>query len=256
MSSKLFSTLVPEIAPSVPGAPQPLIVKHIRNAAIRACEISLLWRWAEPPFVLQPGVHENFFRKPPQTAVHVLFRAICNNEPLERMLLEDALDKYPEWAVRFNGLTGDELWSLTDPETMNSQEYNELLYNGSTEIVLPPEALEGGGTPRTVTQLTPDKYVVLPLPDDEAEYTMQLFYALKPTKTADGMDEAIMNELEDTIVHGALQQLLVMPKVAWNDNVLSSYHARQYLKCVTERRARANLGNARSTLSVRYPGFA
>ncbi len=255
MAVKNFAALVPLVSPSVPGAPQPLIIKHIRDAAIRACETSLLWRYAEPTYPLQPGSHENFFRKPNETAVHVVFRALCNNRPLERLPLEEALDKYPQWADRFNGLSGEELWALTAPESLNSEEYNELLYNGDTSITIPAEATAGGSTPSTITQISPDKYVVLPMPDDQV-YTMRLFYALKPTRNASGMDETAMDELEQVITHGALQQLLVMPKVVWNDNTLASYHARQYLSLVNERRARANLNNSRSSLTVRMVPLA
>lgn len=256
MATRTFASMVPQVLPSVPGAPQPLVIKYIRDAAIRTCETSLLWRHAQPTFVLQPGSHENFFNKPAETAVHAVLRALCNDQPLTRITLEDAIDTFPAWADRFNGLNGDQLWALTTPDTLNAEEYNELLYNGATDIELPPEATEGGGTPLVITQITPDKYVVLPMPDDVEPYTLRLFYALKPTKTASGMDEAIFDELEDTIIHGALQQLLVMPKVVWNDPDLAGYHARQYLKLVTERRARANLGNARGSMTVRYPGFA
>ena len=255
MATKTFAALVPQVAPSVPGAPQPLIIKHIRDAAIRACETSLLWRYMEPTYTLQPGSHENFFRKPSETAVHVVFRSLCNGQPLERLTLEDALDKYPQWADRYNGLTGEQLWALTASETLNSEEYNQLLYNGDTSITIPPEATVGGGTPRSITQISPDKYVVLPLPDDRA-YTMRLFYALKPTRNATGMDENVMDELEQVITHGALQQLLVMPKVVWNDNTLAAYHARQYLSLVNERRARANLNNSRAAMTVRMVPFA
>lgn len=256
MATKTFASLLPMIAPSVPGAPQPLILKHIRDAAIRACETTLLWRYAEPPFVLQAGTHENYFRKPVDTTVHAVFRASCNDQPLARVALEDALDMYPAWAQRFNGLSGSEIWALTDPDTLNAEEFNEQLFNGDTDLVLPPEAVEGGGSPRIITQLNPDKYIVLPFPNTEQTYTLKLFYALKPSKSASAMDETIMDELEDVIIHGALQQLLVMPKVVWNEPVLASYHAKQYLKTVTERRARANLGNVRATLSVRYNDFA
>jgi hypothetical protein len=255
MAVKTFAALVPQVAPSVPGAPQPLIIKHIRDAAIRACETSLLWRYAEPTYALQPGSHENFFRKPNETAVHAVFRAMCNNRTLERLTLEDALDKYPQWADRYNGLSGEELWALTPSNSLNTEEYNNLLYNGSTDIDIPPEATAGGSTPCSITQISPDKYVVLPLPDDQV-YTMRLFYALKPTRNASGMDETIMDELEQVIAHGALQQLLVMPKVVWNDNTLASYHARQYLSLVNERRARANLNNSRASLTARMVPLA
>lgn len=256
MATVAFSTLLPKVLPTVPGAPQPLVIQHIRDAAIRACETSLLWRYTPVPFQFQPGSHENMFPKPPDTLVHVLISAMCNDYPLTPLRLEDALAMYPAWADRFNGLTGDELWQLTAPEGMNAEEYNELLYGGSTDITLPPEAYAGGSEPRFITQLTPEKYIVMPMPDGEKTYTLRMFYALKPSKTATGMDGAILDELEDVIIHGALQQLLVMPKVVWQDTTLASYHAKQFLFRLTERRARANLGNNRASLTARGMSFA
>ena len=120
----------------------------------------------------------------------------------------------------------------------------------------PAAAYADGTDPRVITQLSADRYVVLPLPGGDRTYTIRMFYALKPTRTATGMDEMVLNDLEDVIVHGALQQLLVMPKVVWNDNVLAAYHAKQFLFRLTERRARANLGNARGSLTARSNGFA
>jgi hypothetical protein len=102
-----------------------------------------------------------------------------------------------------------------------------------------------------VCQLTPDKYLVLPLPDAEKTYRMRMFVALKPKRTATAMDEVIMSDLEDVIVHGALQHLLALPQVNWSDRELSSYHAKQFTFQLAERRARANLGNARGPLMAR-----
>lgn len=107
----------------------------------------------------------------------------------------------------------------------------------------------------SVCQLTPDKYVVLPLPDAERTYRMRMFVALKPKRTATAMDEVIMDELEDIIVHGTLQQLLVLPQVNWSDRELATYHAKQYTFHLSERRARANLGNARGPMVARAQPF-
>ena len=70
------------------------------------------------------------------------------------------------------------------------------------------------------------------------------------------MDEAIFNELEEAILHSALQYLLVLPNVAWSDRELASYHAKQFLREMVERRARANLGNMRGTMRATAPKFA
>jgi hypothetical protein len=256
MATRLFTSLLPKIMPSVPGAPQPLILQYIRDVAIRTCETSLAWRYVQPPFDILPGSYINLFDKPPETDVHVVFRATCNGRLLQRVVLEDAIEMFPEWAQQFNGVSTADLWSLTPMDGFNDDQYNDALFNGGTTVTIPSDASEGGGEPRVLTQLTPDKYVVLPMPGTDSIYTIRMFYALKPTRIATGMDEVVMGDLEDALVHGALQQLLVMPKVVWNDNTLASYHARQYLFRMTERRARANLGNARASMTARSNGFA
>jgi hypothetical protein len=120
---------------------------------------------------------------------------------------------------------------------------------------LPDAIVADGSQPQSVCQLTPDKYVVLPLPDAERTYRMRMFVALKPKRTATAMDEVIMDELEDIIVHGTLQQLLVLPQVNWSDRELATYHAKQYTFHLSERRARANLGNARGPMVARAQSF-
>jgi hypothetical protein len=256
MSTRLFSTLLSKVLPSVPGAPQPLVIQHIRDTAIRVCETSLAWRYVQPPFAIQPGSYINLFNKPPETDVHVIFRATCNGRLLQRAILEDAIEMFPEWAQQYNGLSDADLWALTPTDSFNEDQYNDVPFNGNNTITLPASATDGGSEPRLITQLTADKYVVLPMPGTDDTYTIRMFYALKPTRAATGMDEMVLNELEDVIVHGALQQLLVMPKVVWNDNVLAAYHAKQFLFRLTERRARANLGNSRAGMTVRSNGFA
>jgi hypothetical protein len=69
------------------------------------------------------------------------------------------------------------------------------------------------------------------------------------------MAEFQFGELEDAIYHGALQELLVIPSQAWKDYELAAYHAKQYTYCVTERRARANIGNMRGTMRVQMVPF-
>jgi hypothetical protein len=82
-----------------------------------------------------------------------------------------------------------------------------------------------------------------------------MFMALKPKRSAVGMDEVAFNDLEDAIMHGALQDLLILPNVPWADRDLASYHAKQYIFYTTERRARANLGNARGSFRARMQPF-
>ncbi len=122
------------------------------------------------------------------------------------------------------------------------------------EDVLQWSAATASG-PQVFTQITPDRYVVLPPPDARITYQVRMFLALKPTRSATVMSETILNDLEEAIMHGALQHLLVLPNVAWADRELAAYHAKQYVFQVAERRARANLGNQGAPMRVRPQFF-
>lgn len=256
MTTRTFASLVPRLNPSVPGCPQYTAVQYIREAAIRVCERTLSWRYAQPTFNLVPGVHEYFFIKPSGTDVHVLFDAMMNDRPLERLTLEQALAAYPKWADVYSGVDSSTLWNLTVSGSYNAPTYNLLEVNGGQPFTPPPGAFAEASEPSAITQLTPDKFVVLPLPDNEQTYTVRMFYALKPSRSADAMDARVFDELEEAILHNALQHLLVLPDVKWSDRELAAYHAKQSLREITERRARANLGNMRGTMRATAPKFA
>lgn len=255
MPTRAFTDLLPKVLPSVPGCPQPLAVQHIRDAAIRVCERTLAWRYVQPKYQLLPGVFDYEYVKPVDTEVHVVFRALVNDSPLEVLTLEQALDSYPAWADIYSGEDPSVVWSLTLPSYTGTDVYDETEFNPGSAFVLPPAIVADAAQPRSITQITPDRYIILPLPDGEDTYMMRMFYALKPSRTATGMDLVILNELEEAVVHTALQQLLVMPGVSWSDRELASYHAKQGLFTLTERRARANLTNSRGTMTARFPRF-
>ena len=254
MATRTFESLVHKVNPSVQGCPFPMIVQHIRDAAIRTCERTLTWRYVEPVYSLTPGVHEYAYRKPLGSEVHAVFAAIVNDYPLEILTLDDAIDRQPKWADYFSGVYPASLW--TGGGAFNLDGLNEVQFNNNGSFTLTEEALAEASDPRVFTQVTPDRFVVLPLPGDDEPYRLRLFYALKPKQDAESMPAAIMDDLSEAIIHSALQELLVISNKPWTDRELASYHAKQYAFKVTERRARANLGNARATMSVKMRPFA
>lgn len=254
MVDRAFSSLVSKANPSVPGCPAPTVEQYIRDSAIRTCERTLMWRYQPPLYNLLPGVYEYNYEKPVNTDVHAMFAALVNDTPLTVLTLEQAIKKYPAWADLYSGESAATLWSLTDSGGYDTQDYNEDLFNDGATFTLPASVIADGGTPLSVTQITPDKYVVLPLPDGDT-YSMRMFTALKPKRDATGMSEAIFDDLEEVILHGALQHLLVLPNQYWSDRELAAYHTKQYTYQIAERRARANLGSARGTLVAKFPSF-
>jgi hypothetical protein len=255
MADRTFASLVPRVQASVPGCPNATIVQYIRDSAIRTCERTLYWRYQVPLFNLLPGVSEYAYNKPVATDVHAVFEAVVNKRPLERLTMEKAIELYPQWADLFSGVNPQTVWLANPGNQFNINPYDGVQYNEGDGVVFPDEALDGASTPQSITQVNPDRYVILPLPDDQATYQMRMFVALKPKRSASAMDEFIMDELEEVIMHGALQHLLVLPNQAWSDRELAAYHAKQYVYQTSERRARANLGNVRGTMRARMQPF-
>ena len=217
MSTRTFMSLVNRLAPSVPGCPQPIIEQHVRDAAIEACERTLAWRYEQPSTRLTPGVYEYPYNNPLQTEVHAFITATVNGSPLDPVTLEQLYAKYPSWP------------SL-DPDQRSD--------------------------PRVICQLDPDNYTLAPIPDAAKTYDLKMIIVLKPVRSATGMDKSVFDDLENVIMHGALQHLLVMPNKNLSDRELATYHAKQYLSKITERRARANIGNARASMTVQMRPLA
>jgi hypothetical protein len=162
-------------------------------------------------------VYEYPYTNPLQTEVHAFLTSSVNNEKVDPVTLEQLYAAYPDWPSN-------------DPEKR--------------------------ATPRFICQLDPDNFVLAPLPDATVNYDLKMIVALKPLRTSTGMDQNVFDDLENVIMHGALQHLLVLPDKNWSDRELASYHSRQYLYKTTERRARANLGAARASMSVQMNPLA
>jgi len=145
MADRTFASLANRVSPSVPGCPTPTIIQYVRDAAVRACERSLAWRYQVPTFNLSPGVYEYYYNTPTGTDVHVVFGALLNDRPMERLTLEQAMQAYPQWADIYSGLSAVELWSLVDPNAFNSDEYNETPFAGNPNTAVPDEAVADGG---------------------------------------------------------------------------------------------------------------
>tara|TARA_A100001011_G_scaffold363919_1_gene414198 strand:+ start:342 stop:1004 length:663 start_codon:yes stop_codon:yes gene_type:complete len=215
-SDKKFSSLVPRLNASVPGCPQPIIEQYIRDAAIEACERTLAWRYIQPKIRLTTGVYDYPYEAPNNSEVHAFLTATVNDTKLKPVTLDHLHDLYPTW-----------------PD-FDSTDYT---------------------TPRCISQLDPDNFIVAPTPDDITTYDLRMVVALKPLRTATDMDTSIFDELENIIMHGALQHLLVLPERTWTDRELGAYHAKQFSFKIAERRARANIGNARASMRISNQPF-
>jgi hypothetical protein len=254
MANRVFTDFIPRIQPHVLACPQETIRQNIRNAAIRACEWTQIWKYETRSYNLVAGMHEYEYIKPAESEVHTLYAAVLNEAyPLEILTLDQAIARFPAWADMMGGLTPMSAWSLTPPSQFNMDEFNSATYGANPAFVTPSEALDGTSTPSAITHLNQDKFIILPSPD--VTYSLRIFTALRPTRTASGMDAVAANELEDVIFHRVLQDVMSMPNTPWTNLELAAYHARQYIFLVNERRARSNLTAGRGKVRVQQPFF-
>lgn len=218
MRNRSFVTLATRIASDAPGCPQPVLVQHIRNAAIDVCERTLAWRGHLEIAQLSEGVGEYAYVSPEDAEVHAVIAASVGGveeksfTALKPTPNETFFDSYPGWPN-----------------------------------------ITASGVPRYITHLTADKYGIAPLPDKA--YAIDMWVCLKPLRTAMGMDETALDDIEKAVAHGALQSLLVQSGKPWANENKAAYHGRQYSFLLNERRARYNLGTPRSTLVVKTTGY-
>jgi hypothetical protein len=217
MPTRNFLTVVNRLSPSVPGCPQPIVEQYVRDAAIEACERTLAWRYVQPAIRLSAGVYDYPYEAPDDTEVHAVLTATVNGTPITPVTIEQMYDLFPKWP------------------NQSSDEYSE---------------------PRYITQLDVDNFTVAPVPDSVTSYDIRMVVVLKPLRDAPGMDKTVLDDLENVIMHGALQHLLVLPERTWSDRELASYHAKQFAYKIAERRARVNLGNSRASMRVQMQPFA
>jgi len=216
-TTRTFLDIVNRLSPSVPGCPTPVIEQYVRDAAIEACERTLAWRYEQPSIRLVPGAHDYAYETPDDAEVHAFLTATVNGRMLKPITIEQLYDIYPKW---------------------------------------PNQAANERAEPMYVTQLDPDNFSVAPVPDNSTTYDVKMIVCLKPLRTATKMDKKFLDELENVIMHGALQHLLVLPDRTFSDRELASYHAKQFAFKLSERRARTNLGAAKASMRVQAQKFA
>lgn len=218
MAARLFSDMVNRIAPLAPGAPQPVIITNIRDAAIEVCERTLAYKHVQAEQTLVAGTYSYSYVPPATTEVHAILSSNINDTiKITAKTVEQITRIYPFW---------------------------------------PTTAAAYRGSPQYVVHFDADTFLMALTPDAATTYLLHMVLALKPLRDATGLEKSVFDELEDVIVHGTLQRMLVMPEKPWSDTELAAYHAKQFTFKAAERRARANVGAGRAVLSVQMQAWA
>ena len=153
----------------MPGCPTPVIEQYVRDAAIEACERTLAWRYEQPSIRLVPGAYDYAYETPNDSEVHAFLTATVNGKMLKPITIEQLYDIYPKW---------------------------------------PNQAVNERAEPMYKTQFDPDNFSVAPIPDNSTTYDVRMIVLSKSLYgTATKMDKKFLDELENVIMHGALQHL-------------------------------------------------
>jgi hypothetical protein len=222
MPTRAFEDVVQRLVTHVPGCPFPVIEKYVRDAAIEVCEKTLLWRYEQPSIRLTPGLHNYPYEPPTEAEVYAFINVIIEDEndswtKVYPITEEDLYDKYPNWPDH-------------DPERLSRPQY--------------------------IVHLNADEFGMALVPDDVHDYDLKMKVALKPLRTARGMDQTTLDEIEDVVIDGALAELYMLPEKAWTDKNAARYHKQQFISGMSDRRARVNLGNGRASVGVRMRPWA
>lgn len=251
MANRAFSTITNRVEALAPQVPRPTTLEHLRTTARIACERTLAWRYVPAKVTLLPGVYEYAFDIPSSAEVEHIFGASINGRPICLINLDVAIARYPEWADLFSGESASEVWSETPSSYMGAHVYDESLFNEGSEFVLPDSIVADASRPAAMTMVSPQRYIILPLPDGEETYELRMWLALKPRRDATEMDEQAFDELEDLFVWGTLESLLAMPQKPWTNPEYSVHYGSKFREGYLEKKRRANLGHVRGPMSVR-----
>ena len=127
---------------------------------------------------------------------------------------------------------------VLEPKT---QDDLEVIYN---------EWRDQSGEPKYFFLKNTNTSILVPKPI--GVYPVRVLVALKPTQSAQGVDEIIYEEYKDAIKHGALAYLMLMAEKTWSNPNMSAFYQSQFESSIQESKMRAEKGYAlRKTFRVK-----
>jgi hypothetical protein len=114
--------------------------------------------------------------------------------------------------------------------------------------------LYGSGKPKYYSQKDQETILIAPTPNQN--YSLYALYSLKPTATATTIPNIIVNEYQETIVHGALYRLQMMKDSPWSDVQAADLNKRMYDKGEAQAVRKTKYGLVGAPLTIKYQEFA
>lgn len=206
----------------------------------------------------------------PRVAIHV---KQCPNVVIERALADTGVEFCESslaWRVfptNISTISGDYTYSVSGLPTDSELSHIIYAHNGNNPLEIltveqiayqypgwPDTTADALSEPRVLTLVSPLTISTVPVPD--GVYTISLFVAIKPTRTAIGVEDTIVNEWLDAFVFGAVHKLLMQAGMPWADDKTAIYYGKMWRHYTLLARAKANKSLTRANLNVTMVPFA
>lgn len=222
-----YDQVMPEVAPHVAGAPEPLLINAIRNSVIEFCERSWAYFGETTPRALVANQQDYTISAdvPAGTAIAQIMYAYFNGLPISPITRDDAIKLDSNWRNR------------TSP-----QPKRYIATDSGTKVSLIP--VPSANVPAVIV---PPKLV---------SNGITFSVALKPSRASTSFPDHLFEKYLEEIGHGAIMRLLGTPHKTWSNANLALFHQAKFLDGCSNARVDSSKSWTRATLRSKVDGVA
>ena len=222
-ASKKIESLVPKVKREAPNCPSFIVIEELRNTIIDFCVNTDIYLADLTLFQSVTGINEyesNDLDIPSGAELNHILEFFYENGESDAQISEKS-------------------FSRLEPKSLIG---NPSLFDSY-----------GKGQPKYYSQK--DQEIILLAPTPDKNYSLYALYSLKPTSTATTIPNIIINEYQETIVHGALYRLQMMKDSPWSDLQAADLNKIMYDKGEARAVRKTKYGLVGAPLTVTYQEF-
>lgn len=208
-----YEAFLPYVMPEVIGAPEPVVIQAIRNAAIEFCEKSLVLQRDHDPVTVIANVVDYDLEPPTGYLVAKVMKAWLDNIKLDPVAPDFVAD---------------------------AGVYNRLYSSYSA----------GPSTPRAYVQKDPRSISLWPVADKKYANGLTMRVALKPTRASTTIEDEMFEDYAEVIASGAISRLMMSVDKPYTNAQGAVNHRGAFMAGINTARSRALHGHSRANLSV------
>lgn len=151
-------------------------------------------------------------------------------------------------------------YSLTAPAGFEIVQVLNVRFNGAGMTAISESLLDGRGVDWNTATGTPTDYFLTSrseirlYPKPQSVGTLEIRVSLRPTRTATGGDDTIMDRYWDEIMDGALGELFTLDNTPWEDGNQATMHMSRFAGAVEKARLEVHNDDQAKLRVVRYGG--